>query len=705
MKGLQAMPASSDKMIACTLDGESCDFPEGTTILDAARARGIDIPTLCAHKDLKPFSSCLLCVVELEGRANLVSSCATAITPGMKVLTRSERVVQARKMALDLLLSDHWGDCRGPCLTACPASCQIPGFMGELAEGRERDAIELIKQDVPIPASLGRVCPRPCEDACRRNLKEGPVNVCHLKRYVADVDLASDAPYVPPTQPKTGRKIAVVGLGPGGISCAYHLLRRGHDVTVFDAHEKPGGMLRYGIPSYRLPRDVIDGEVRTLEKLGASLKYSTALGRDLTLAELREDHDAVFLAIGAQSATKMGVTGEDLPGVMSGLRFLEEVSAETRKTVGRRVIVVGGGNTAIDAARTAVRLGAAEVSILYRRTRKEMPAWDVEVHEAEQEGCKLEVLAAPVKIEQSATGLQVTCIRMALGQPDASGRRRPMPQPGSEYVVECDEIIAAIGQGVNALGIDGMGVNMTKWGTLIVDPKTLQTSLEDVFAGGDCVLGPDIAVRAVGMGRQAACSIDQFVRGQSVVGEGNRFNSTMGKLAEIPKAVTERQPTMERKSVPMLSLERRVSTFDEVETGFSKADALAEAERCLQCGCRAADDCALRDYATEYGASQSVFCDAKKRDYEVDSTHPMVSFETGKCIQCGTCVRLLNEQFNDDSLGFMNRGFSACVKPPFGRDLGDFLREPERALAITQACPTGALQRKPGATAPPTGTA
>ncbi len=689
------MAAQSVKMIPCTLDGQHREFPEGTTILTAARALGLEIPTLCEHQELKPFSSCLLCVVELEGRANLVSSCATTLMSGMKIHTRSERVVEARKMALDLLVSDHWGDCRGPCLSACPASCQIPGFVGKLAKGLEREAIELIKQDLPIPASLGRVCPRPCEEACRRNLKEGPVDICHLKRYAADVNLASDEPYVPARQPATGRRVAVVGLGPAGISCAYHLLLRGHDVTIYDAHEKPGGMLRYGIPSYRLPRDVIDGEVQILEALGAHFKYSTALGGDITLSELREEHDAVFLGIGAQSATLMGVPGEELPGVTSGLRFLEDVSTDDRKSIGGRVVVVGGGNTAIDAARTAVRLGAKQVSILYRRTRKEMPAWDVEVHEAEQEGCNLEVLAAPIKIERSVNGLQVTCIRMELGHPDASGRCRPVPQPGSEHIVECDEVIAAIGQSVNSHGIDRAGIKMSPWGTLIVDQRTLQTSLEDVFAGGDCVLGPDIAVRAVGMGRQAACSIDQFVRGQPVVGESHRFNSTMGKLSDIPQAVTEHQPAIERHPMPTISLERRVGSFDEVEAGYSKAEAQAEAERCLQCGCRAADDCALRDYATEYKANQNLFCDAKRRDYELDSTHSMVDFETGKCIQCGTCVRLLNERFNDYSLGFANRGFNACIKPPFGQNLGDFLHEPERSLAIVQACPTGALLSKP----------
>jgi len=689
---------TSEKMIPCVLDGENCEFPEGTTILSAARTRGIEIPTLCEHKELKPFSSCLLCVVELEGKANLVSSCATPLMAGMKIKTRSDRVVQARKMALDLLVSDHWGDCAPPCRNACPGGVQIRGFVGDLAAGHDRAAIERIKQELPIPASLGRVCPRPCEDACRRNLKEGPVNVCHLKRFAADLDLASQNPYVPSKQPASGRSVAVVGIGPGGISCAYHLLRWGHDVTLFDAHEKPGGMLRYGIPSYRLPRDVIDGEVKILEQLGAKFKYSTALGRDVTLKELRGDYDAVFLAIGAQNATQMGVPGEDLPGVASGIQFLEEVTTEKRTRMGRRIAVVGGGNTAIDAARTALRLGAEAVTILYRRTRKEMPAWEVEVDEAEHEGCKLEMLAAPVKIEKLASGLKVTCIRMELGQPDASGRRRPVPKTGSEYVLEFDDVIAAIGQSVNTQSLGESGLELTRWGTLVVNKTTLQSSLSDVFAGGDCVLGPDIAVRAVGMGRQAACSIDQFVRGQEVRGEPQRFNSVMGSLKDIPESFFKSQPHAARNVMPVISDERRVSTFDEVESGLPESAARAEAGRCLQCGCGAAEDCALRDYATEYGASQTLFCGAKRREFEIDDTHPLVRFETGKCIQCGTCVRLLNEKYSDYSLGFANRGFTACIKPPFGQSLGQVLKDPERSQAIVNACPTGALLRNANAT-------
>ncbi len=303
------------------------------------------------------------------------------------------------------------------------------------------------------------------------------------------------------------------------------------------------------------------------------------------------------------------------------------------------------------------------------------------------------MLTAPVKIEPGETGLRVTCIQMALGEPDASGRRRPVPQPGSESVLEFDDVIAAIGQGVNVQGLAEAGLQLSRWNTLVVNNKTMQTNLPNVFAGGDCVLGPDIAVRAVGMGRQAAAAIDQFVRGETVVGERERFNSSMGTLNDIPAAFFERQASHDRHSMPVIADARRNSTFDEVETGLPEATAREEAARCLRCGCEAAEDCALRDYATEYGATQSLFCGAKRRDYELDDTHPLVRFETGKCIQCGTCVRLLNEKYSDYSLGFANRGFSACIKPPFGQSLGKVLKDPARSEAIVAACPTGALVR------------
>jgi len=673
--------------ITFSIDGEQVEVERGTTILDAAKSLGKFIPTFCHNKELRPFASCFVCVVEVEGRPNLLPSCSTAALPGMTVLTASERVLRARRTCVELLLSDHLGDCLGPCMTACPAGIDIPGFVKHLALGEDREALALIKHDMPLPGILGRVCTRPCERACRRQLVEEPIAICQLKRYPADVVAASGREYLPEPAAPTGKRIAIVGAGPAGLSAAYYLQLLGHSCTVFDAHEAPGGMTRYGIPSYRLPRDVIDHEVEVIEGLGAEFRYSTRLGADFTLDELRQDHDAVFLALGAQRASAMRVPGEDLEGVLTGIGFLGEVSRDEHRPIGRRVIVVGGGNTAIDAARTAIRLGAAEVTILYRRTRDEMPAWEEEVDAAEEEGIGLELLAAPTKIARTARGsLEVTCIRMELGEPDASGRRRPLPVEGSEHVREVDNVIAAIGQAVDA-SMAG-DVALERWGTVRAEPRTQQTSLPDVFSGGDCVSGADIAVNAVAHGRRAAIAIDQFVMGREVVGDRTTYNHTMGDLDRVPTQSYARFARAARTRMPHLDAGTRVGTFDEVETGFSAEQVRAEARRCMECGCRDAHECRLRSYAALFDARQDRYVGAR-RLYEHDDSHETIVHDAHKCIQCGTCVRITDEILGTHAMGFVGRGFTARVKPAMERAMA--LVDGAGLERIVEACPVGAL--------------
>jgi formate dehydrogenase major subunit len=357
--------------IKLTIDGTELEVAAGTTLLHAAQGLGKDIPTLCHDELLKPFASCYLCVVEVEGRANLLPSCSTEAVAGMKVRTDTPRVRDARKTCLELLMSDHLGDCLAPCRDTCPGGLNIPGFIKYLNEGKYREAIQVIKDRLAMPSMLGRVCPRPCEESCRRTyVDKEAVAICDLKRFAADQDReAEGGPYLPERAAPTGKKVAIVGAGPAGIAAAYYLRQWGHDCIIYDAHEKAGGMVRYGIPSYRLPREVLEQEIACAERLGAQVRCGVKVGRDVTLEQLRQDHDAVFLGIGAQGASAMQVEGETLPGVLSGIAFLAQVSKDEKTPIGRRVMVVGGGNTAIDAARTALRLGAAEVSILYRRTR------------------------------------------------------------------------------------------------------------------------------------------------------------------------------------------------------------------------------------------------------------------------------------------------------------------------------------------------
>lgn len=672
-----------------TLNGKPATAKAGETILDAAKTAGFFIPTLCHNKDLKPFASCFVCAVEVEGRRTLVPSCSTDVLDGMVINTENERVKKARKTCLDLLLSDHVGDCLGPCMTSCPAGIDIPGFISHIAKGEDLEALTLIKNNMPLAGSLGRVCTRPCEEACRRQLVEEPVAICQLKRFPADQAEANGWDLKPSRLPSIGKKVAIVGAGPAGLSAAYYLQMFGVDCTVFDAHEAPGGMIRYGIPSYRLPRNIIDGEVAVIKELGAQFKYNTRLGTDVSLDELNAEFDAVFLGLGAQKASGMRTQGEDLAGVQSGIEFLGNVSRDETLPIGKEVIVVGGGNTAIDAARTALRLGAEKVSVLYRRAREQMPAWDEEIDAALEEGVLLETLAAPVKIESAGDRLLLTCVRMELGEPDASGRRRPVPVDGSEFSVEVDDIIAAIGQGVDASMVSAL--NLTAWGSVVADEQTGCTSMDRVFAGGDCVTGADIAVNAVAAGRRAAFAMNQFLRGEAVVGDPKMYNHTMGRLDEIPAEVAESFEKEKRIPMPHLDARKRATNFEEVEIGFTEEMARTEAARCMECGCRDAHECSLRNFATRYGAEANRFSGGK-RLYRRDDSHDVLVYEEHKCIQCGCCVRACDELLNSPSLGFVGRGFDVRVKPALERSL--VLINSEELPKLVEYCPVGALTLK-----------
>ncbi|MDD2620224.1 MAG: FAD-dependent oxidoreductase, partial [Syntrophomonadaceae bacterium] len=500
-------------MITLNINGKELKAKAGQTILSIARENRIDIPTLCHDERVKPYGSCGLCVVEVEGSKNLLRSCSIEAQDGMCIKTDTPKIYNSRKLTLEMILSDHTGDCRPPCLKACPAQTDCQGYVGLIANGQYREAVALLKERIPLPASIGLVCPHPCEDACRRQLVEESVSIAALKAFVGYQDLNSDTTFMPEQKPASGKKTAVVGAGPAGLTAAYFLAREGHQVTVYEAMPQAGGMLRYGIPRYRLPKELLDQEIEIIRKLGVEFIYNSRIGQDINLESLINDYDAVFLGIGAWESSRIGCTGEDSQGVIGGIEFLRDVALNRPVALGQRVAVIGGGNTAMDAARTAVRLGGQQVMVLYRRTRAEMPAQDIEIREAEEEGVIFKFLVAPEEIiNDDGRVAAIRMHKMELGEPDSSGRRRPMPA-GEEEIIPLDTIVAAIGQQVNPAGFESL--KLSRWGTIDAGSNSFMTSIEGVFAGGDGVSGPGIAIEAIAQGRAAAEAMIKYLQGES----------------------------------------------------------------------------------------------------------------------------------------------------------------------------------------------
>lgn len=506
---------------------------KGATILDAARSIGVDVPTMCHLNGYEHFTSCMVCVVKEKVSGRLLPSCSAPAADGMIIETDNEETRQARKTALDLLLSEHVGDCEGPCRTVCPAHMNIPLMIRMIAAGRMRDAIEVVKADIALPAVLGRICPAPCEKGCRRGQHDAPVAICLLKRYAADVDLAGKSPYLSPCKPATGKKVAVVGAGPTGLSAAYYLAQAGHSCTVFDDHTEAGGQLRTGTEESVLPRAVLESEIAIIRKLGVKFLMNTMVGRDVTFDQLKKEYDAVVLSVG--------------------------------------------------------------------------------------------------KVESKS----------------------------------CEQYGVAAGE---------RGIQ--------VDHRTLRTSVEKIFAGGEAVQPGHMAVRAVAHGKTMAFAIDQYLGGVSVTGPARRFDSRMGRLQENEM----------KEFLKDSDQSARINPVSGPTAGFSEAEAIKECGRCLHCDCRKADACVLRNLAEKYESGQQRFKVEVRKPFERNTTHPDVLFEPGKCIKCGICVRITERAHEKLGLTFMGRGFETVVKAPFNETLGAGLKD--TAEECVKNCPTGALALK-----------
>jgi len=465
-----------------------------------------------------------------------------------------------------------------PCKYACPASINVPLYVYLIGEGKYQEALAIIREKVPFPGVLGRVCIHPCEDACRREALNDPISIRFMKRFVADRDNGEWKKYSRHL-PKTGKRVAVVGAGPAGLTAGYYLAKAGHTVTVFEQFSKAGGMMRVGIPDYRLPPEVLDAEIAEIVNAGVDIKLNTKVESIDWLLE--QGYEAVFLGPGAHKGMTLGVEGDDLPGVFDGASFLRDANLRVKVDVGKKVAVIGGGNVAIDSARVALRLGAKEVTIVYRRTRAEMPASPEEVEAALEEGIKIEFLTGHLKVRQEAGHLVMTCNRNRLGEPDASGRRRPVPIKGSEFDAEYDSIIGAIGQRPDIPA--DFKVKTGRGDTIQANSETLATSRQGVWAGGDAVTGPDSVIRAIAAGRTAAGSIDKYLGGSGIIDEELTRERAIGICAGMTEEDFNGRP---RVNMPCLPPEKVINNFNEVELGLTEEGTVAEGKRCFQCGVR-----------------------------------------------------------------------------------------------------------------------
>lgn len=682
-------------MIEVTLNHQKILAPEGITILELATQHGIHIPTLCHDEELNPFGSCWVCAVEVKGRKGFVTSCGTKLIPNMEIITDSPEIHAARKMALELLISDHYADCEAPCMLACPAKVDVQTYVSLIANGQYHEAVKVIKETLPMPLSIGRVCPAFCERECRRTIVEEPIAIRQLKRYAADMDLEDVWNYIPQKAEDTGKRIAIIGAGPSGLTCGYYLSNMGHEVKLFESAPQAGGWLRYGIPEYRLPKDILDAEIELMCSSGMQIEYNVSLGKDFSLSELSQEYDAVYVAIGAQKAVPMPVKGSELEGCLLGVDFLKSHALGNAPKLGKKVAVIGGGNTAIDCARTALRLGS-EVSVIYRRTQNEMPAEALEVQAAIKEGIQFHYLCNPVEYIGEEGCLN--CVRiekMELGEPDKSGRRRPVPT-GECFCQEFDTIIAAISQvpevelfALEANFIDGEVLPISRWDTAIVDESSMYTGLGKVFAGGDFRRGAATAIEAIADGRTAAEAIDRYLNGQNLQPPRARFDAKKGaSLKDISTEEFEVFEKVERIKMRELNLVQATNSFQEVELGFSSEEAIAEASRCLECGCQVNESCKLREFCTLHEVETFPFMGSINK-HPIDYGHPFILRDTNKCINCARCLRTCAEIQGPAVLGFIYRGFAAVVAPEFGESLTQTTCEScGKCIAV---CPVGAL--------------
>lgn len=670
------------------LNGNPVTVTTGVTLMEAARTAGIEIPHLC-HLPGKEDSPrpCLLCLVEVNGEQR--RACRTLVEEGMEVVTESAALTKYRQQRLTELASHHYGDCKAPCTLTCPGGINVQGYINLIARGEHEAALRLIKEQNALPGIVCRVCPRFCETRCRRVLIDEPIAINHLKRFAVDWAKSHGGLQETPGD-ATGHKAAIIGGGPAGLSCAYYLRKLGHDVTLFEADEKLGGMARYGIPNFKMPNADLDLEIENIINLGLHVRTGMQWGRDFTLASLQDKgFETIFIATGLANQKQLEIPGREF--VMDGLGFLRRVNNGDKVTIGNKVIFIGGNKIAVEAARTARRLGAHDVTVLYPRAKVEMPAPQRDIEEAEKEGVQFFMMATALSLAKTERGtLRMELARTVLSEPDAKGMRFPIPMEGSLLFWEGDTVINGEGQQGEAW-FAGFGelegtLVLTPGKTIKSSPSDMATNIAGIYAGGEAASGARSVIQAVDSARRAAEAMHQQMSGSPMEKPADgRFNFLKGKKFEDVdmKNFTGWNIAL-RETMPARPPERRVADFDEVESGYSSEMAIREAKRCIQCGCAGLAKCTYRPLCQDNKVQAK---NAPSRLINLHKTdHPSIIIDADKCVLCHRCVRSC--QYEAISVTFSEENGTVRAKDVSFND------KCVSCGACVDSCPTGTLSKK-----------
>jgi len=645
--------------VTLTIDDNEIVAEKGLTILEVAKRSDISIPTLCYVKGKPTDKPCDICVVEIADyekhglKASLKEqsffrACSTLALDGMNIQTTSKDIITHRQDRLAEISRTHFGDCKAPCNLTCPGQINVQGYIAHVARGEYEEALRLVMERNPFPFSVGRVCPRFCETRCRRILVDDPVHINHLKRFVADWCMSHDIKLTIPKGKPTGKRIAVIGGGPSGLTAAYYLTKNGHDITVFEAAPKLGGALRYGFPEYKIPKEILDYEINTILRMGISIRLNQKWGKDFSIQELQEQgFDATFVGIGAGVDEPLEIPCSQKPHVYPATKFLRIINEGKDVEFGKRAAVIGGNNIAMEVARSLVRKGVENVTIIYPRAKIEMPAHQRNIREAEKDGVQFLLMASPIEICGKSTEesrLKLDLIRMKLGEPDKRGRRDPIPIPGSKNSLYVDTIVSSLGQMAVKEHLEGgeieSQINLSPRNMFVANPRSSQTNIEGVFAAGDAVTGSKSVIQAVVSARRAAINIDAYVMGTEKEAAESRFNFTRGKaFDDVDLKNFEGINIKLREKMPERPPETAIQDFDEVKLGYNEKMARREADRCLSCGCTAFERCDLKSYDIEYNININKTGMGIKPFYKIDNSHPSITIDPNKCIFCFRCVR------------------------------------------------------------------